>query len=266
MSDPVPLAGRKRVWDAPWVLKAMLVAQCTLAGLVVVADVPASFRGMFPAGGPTAPAIDQPVRPGDQTRRFDPRRAPLDLPQNPYLSPDQQVPPQLDFSLIETGESAGSILLNGMIAGGDAARLSRWMDALTREPTGVLLNSPGGEVGEALEIGRMLRAGNLPVAVSANAFCFSACPYILAGGSERTVSRRATVGVHQHYFGENTYLPAFLLVSDIQSGQAQVMTYLNEMGIDPLLMAKALMTPPDDIYVLVPEELEAFRLATIVTD
>ena len=55
-------------------------------------------------------------------------------------------------------------------------------------------------------------------------------------------------------------------MSDIQSGQAQVMTYLNEMGIDPLLMAKALMTPPDDIYVLVPEELEAFRLATIVTD
>lgn len=256
----------RRMWDAATVLKAMLVAQCALAALVVIGDVPGSLRELFPAKGPIAPAIDQPVRPGDQTRQFDPARAPLDLPENPFLAPDQRMPPKLTFSQLESGQDAGMVLLNGMISDGDAAHFARWMDAQAAEATGVVLNSPGGDVQEALQIGRILRDTGLPVTVPENAICLSACPYILAGGLERVVSRRATVGVHQHYFGENTYLPAFLMVSDIQSGQAEVMTYLNEMGIDPLLMAKALVTPPDDIYVLIPDELESFKLATSLVD
>ncbi|HLQ19809.1 MAG TPA: hypothetical protein VK146_12605 [Tabrizicola sp.] len=244
----------------------MLIAQCGLAGLVVAGDFPSSFLDGLPGTGPSVPAIDQPVQPGDQMRRFDPERVPLDLPDNPYLSPDQKIPSQLEFSLIQPDGGAGQVLLNGTIAGGDASRLSRWLTSSAGDTAGFVLNSPGGDVSEALEIGRMLRASELPVTVPANAICFSACPYILAGGLERKVSRQASVGVHQHYFGENTYLPAFLLVSDIQSGQAQVMTYLDEMGIDPLLMAKALMTPPDDIYILVPEELESFKLATSLRD
>lgn len=262
MSDLDAPRERQRSWDAPKVLKAMLVAQCALAALVVAGDLPGSIQGMLPAMTPTAPAIDQPVRPGDQTRQFDPDRAPLDLPENPYLPADQRMPPQLVFSKVETGENAGKVLINGKIADGDADHFARWLEGLTPEPTGFLLNSPGGEVQEALEIGRKLRETGLSVTVPTNAICLSACPYMLAGGEERIVSRSATVGVHQHYFGENTYLPAFLMVSDIQSGQAQVMTYLSEMGIDPLLMAKALVTPPGDIYVLVPDELEKFRLAT----
>lgn len=259
-------ATHKGVWDASKVLKSMLIAQCGLAGLVVLGDFPASFLGGLSATDPSVPAFDRPVQPGDQMRRFNPERVPVDLPANPYFLPDQPVPSQLEFSLIASGEGRGRALLNGTIADGDAARLSRWMTSSASDATGFVLNSPGGEVGEALEIGRMLRATELPVGVPANAICFSACPYILAGGLEREVSRKASVGVHQHYFGENTYLPAFLLVSDIQAGQAQVMTYLDEMGIDPLLMAKALITPPDDIYVLVPEELEAFKLSTSLTD
>jgi hypothetical protein len=102
--------------------------------------------------------------------------------------------------------------------------------------------------------------------VFAGASCFSACPYILAGGTEREVSVNASVGVHQHYYGKNAYLPAFLAVSDVQAGQAEVMAHLNDMGIDPMLMAKALMTPPDDIYILMPQELTDFRLATTLMD
>ena len=36
------------------------------------------------------------------------------------------------------------------------------------------------------------------------------------------------------------------------------MTYLDEMGIDPLVMTHALSTPPDQIYVLLPKELERY--------
>jgi hypothetical protein len=80
------------------------------------------------------------------------------------------------------------------------------------------------------------------------------------------VSAEAYVGVHQHYFGENTALPAFLAVEDIQRGQGEVMSYLIEMGVDPALMQHALVTPPEAIYVFVVEELADYSLATEVMD
>ena len=68
--------------------------------------------------------------------------------------------------------------------------------------------------------------------------------------------------MHQHYFGENIVQPAFLAVEDIQRGQGLVMAYLAEMGIGLGLMEHALMTPPDEIYILLREELEAYALVT----
>ena len=68
------------------------------------------------------------------------------------------------------------------------------------------------------------------------------------------------VGVHQHYFDQNVALPAIFAVEDIQRGQAEVMVYLIEMGIDPALMRHALATPPDEIYLLLPEELERYGI------
>ena len=61
--------------------------------------------------------------------------------------------------------------------------------------------------------------------------------------------------MHQHYFGESTILPAFAAVEDIQRGQGLLMRYPDQMGIDPLIMQHALITSPDEIYVLMPEEL-----------
>lgn len=266
MTGPDGRRDRRRWWTATLALKGMLMVQLGLAALVVAGDLPASLSDLLPAPGPAVPPIDQPVRPGDQIRRFDPERTPVDLPENPYLSPGQDLPRELQFGQIASGQDEVMVLLNGMIAPGDADRFSRWINALTTEPSGFLLNSPGGSVTDALQIGRKLRDKGLSVTVPKNAICLSACPYVLAGGVDRIVSRTSTVGVHQHYFGENTYLPAFLLVSDIQSGQAEVMTYLSDMGIDPLLMAKALETPPDDIYILVEGEMTGFRLATSLTD
>ncbi|MAB16290.1 MAG: hypothetical protein CMN07_03825, partial [Roseobacter sp.] len=86
----------------------------------------------------------------------------------------------------------------------------------------------------------------------------SACPYLLAAGTSRTIPEDASVGVHQHFFGENTLLPTFLAVEDIQRGQGEVMEYLDQMGIDPLVMRHALATPSDEIYLLLPEELESY--------
>jgi hypothetical protein len=44
------------------------------------------------------------------------------------------------------------------------------------------------------------------------------------------------------------------------------MAHLIEMGVDPGVMVHGLTTPPEDIYVLVEEELVESRLATEVVE
>jgi len=118
--------------------------------------------------------------------------------------------------------------------------------------------SPGGSVTDALILGRTLRGLGVTTRMLAGEICYSACPYLLAGGQTREIDEDASIGVHQHSFGQSTILPAFLAVEDIQRGQADVMLYLDDMGIDPLVMSLAMATPADEIYILLPEELEKF--------
>lgn len=224
------------------VMIGVLVFQLMLGALLFIGDLQNGFS--LPRFGPSAPSLSDPVRPGDQTRRF---------------SPDQAVPGSrepLPERLILTSVSGGdAVLLEGAIAEGDAQRIVKQIEELPETPTRVILNSPGGSVGDALELGRALRLAGLNTEMREDDICYSACPYVLAAGVERTVPTGAFVGVHQHYFGENTLLPAFVAVEDIQRGQGAVMRYLDQMGIDPLVMQHALVTPPDEIYVLLPEEL-----------
>jgi hypothetical protein len=258
-------AAWRRPWNAARMLRVLLGTQCALALLVVAGDLPDAVLGALPKMEPAAPATEIPVSPGDQTRRFEPRRLPVDRPESPGFPLDQSVAPRLTFEEMTVGSRRG-LLLSGAIEAGDARRFAAHLAATVPPPEVIALHSPGGLVDEALQIGRAIRDSGLPVAVTEGASCFSACPYILAGGVEREVSRAARVGVHQHYFGESSFLPAFLAVSDVQAGQAEVMTYLDDMGIDPMLMQKALITPPEDIYILLPEELTGYRLATVLAD
>ena len=231
------------------VLMGVLVFQMALGGLLFLGDMQAGFR--LPSFGPKAPSLTEPIRPGDQTRRFRQDRAPA--PGQPM--PTTPLPERLTLTPVEAGQTA---LLEGAIVAGDAERIAKQLDALTPRPARVLLNSPGGSVRDALELGRHIRAEGFETAMREGDICYSACPYLLAAGTARDIPETASVGVHQHYFGESTILPAFAAVEDIQRGQGEVMRYLDQMGIDPLVMQHALVTPPDQIYVLLPEELRAY--------
>ena len=231
------------------VLMGVLIFQLALAVLLFWGDLGAGLR--LPSIGPRAPELTEPIRPGDQTRRYRPDRAPN--PGQPM--PDTALPNRLVLTPVEGGRAA---LLEGTIAPGDAERIAKQIEEQPRAPERLYLNSPGGSVQDALELGRRLREQGIDTALRENDVCYSACPYLLAGGAAREVPESGSVGVHQHYFGENIILPAFTAVEDIQRGQGEVMRYLAEMGIDPLVMQHALVTPPDEIYVLLPEELRRY--------
>ncbi|MFG6568977.1 hypothetical protein [Sulfitobacter sp. 1A13679] len=236
-----PIVGR--------VLIGVLIFQLGLAVLLFWGDLGEGLR--LPGFGPRAPELTEPIRPGDQTRRFRPERAPT--PGQPM--PETALPDRLVLTPVSGGRAA---LLEGAIEAGDAERIVKQLSELTPTPEEIYLNSPGGSVRDALELGRFLRREGLDTALREGDICYSACPYLLAAGAARTVPESASVGVHQHYFGESTILPAFVAVEDIQRGQGEVMRYLDDMGIDPMVMQHALVTPPDEIYVLLPEELRRY--------
>ncbi|MEO1555598.1 MAG: hypothetical protein AAFS01_04145 [Pseudomonadota bacterium] len=230
------------------VLMGILIFQLGLGGLLVLGDM----QGLrLPQFGPNAPRLTEPVRPGDQRRTFRPDR------DRPVVQPARD-PGQLPNRLVLSAIADGTYRLEGAIGDGDAARLIDLIDAADPVPDTLVLQSPGGSVADALALGRHIRGNGIATQILAGEFCYSACPYMLAAGASRDIDPDAFVGVHQHYFGEKTFLPAAFAVEDIQRGQGEVMTYLDEMGIDPLLMQHALSTPPDEIYVLLPEELERY--------
>lgn len=246
-------------------LRAMLGLQIGLAVGLLSQDFQKVIP-QLPMFQPVAPALDQPIAPGDQTRRFAPARLPF-LPgrRNPGIDTSGQ-PSRLFLEVLEDGR----LRMSGSIAEGDAGRFDEWLAEQAAQdvplPEQVVLHSSGGSVGQALAIGRALRMAGMNSGVASGDFCLSACPYMLMGGVERVVSRDAKVGVHQHYYGETSYLPAFLAVEDIQRSQAGVLLYLDEMGVDPLMMAAAMATPPQDIYVMVAEELTDWAVATEVVE
>ncbi|WP_037260242.1 hypothetical protein [Roseivivax halodurans] len=234
------------------VLKGVLAFQVGIGALLVIGDMDIGQGGLsMPGFGPSAPELTEPVRPGDQRRTFDPSRS------RPATEPARD-PGDLPGRLTLTQVEGARWRLEGGIAEGDADRIIARLAEVQPAPETLVLQSPGGAVQEALRLGRHLRREGIGTEMLAGEYCFSACPYLLAGGASRTVDAEASVGVHQHYFGENTLFPARFAVEDIQRGQAEVMTYLEDMGIDPLVMTHALATPPDEIYVLLPEELERY--------
>ncbi|MDF2235062.1 hypothetical protein P2H44_21080 [Albimonas sp. CAU 1670] len=270
-APPREAAGPPRPWtdrlpSARTVLRLCLLGQALVAGAVLLETGWGVIETAGREGIETAPVPA--VSPGDQRRPFSPGQVPTRMgPEQPDEGPvrlPQTLPRRLTFSMHPTEEFGEVMLVAGAIDEGAAARLRFYLEDLPRPPDAVALHSPGGSVDEALKIGRRLRELDLDTLALPDAACLSACPYILAGGVERTVSRTAWVGLHQHYYDENTLLPAFLAVEKIQEGQGKVMEYLAEMGVDPLLMTHALRTPPEDMYLLVEEELTRYRLATVM--
>ncbi|WGW03430.1 COG3904 family protein [Tropicibacter oceani] len=234
-------------------LSAVLIFQLGIGAFLVLSDMQAGAFSL-PRLSPDAPRLSEPIRPGDQTRRFAPDR------DRPAVRPARD-PGQLPDRLTLTQEG-GAWRLEGAIAPDDAPRIITQLSNADPAIETLILQSPGGSVRDALEIGRHLRASDIATQVLPGEYCYSACPYLLAGGPTRTIAPAASIGVHQHSFGENTLLPAFMAVSDIQRGQAEVMEYLDEMGIDTRVMRHALATPADEIYVLIPEELERYGFVT----
>ena len=231
-------------------LRWLLGGQVVLALCLVLTDAISVLPSIF-QGSSNAPELNRPIQPGDQTRRYQ--------PSNPS-QPGTGIDPNMPSQLVLTTEGDGAVLLSGAISPGDGDRIIA--DLRRMRPASVALNSPGGSVSDALDIGRTLRDLNVTTLIGDDGVCFSACPYVFVGGTARRVENGGRFGVHQHSFGDSSILPAFLATQDIQAGQARALDHFDTMGIDLRIMGPALATPANEIYILSEQELSAWNVVT----
>jgi hypothetical protein len=156
----------------------------------------------------------------------------------------------------------GILSAEGSIEPGAAGRFASEIEARGEYVKTVLLNSPGGSVGDALAISKLIREKKLGTKVASGALCASSCPIVMAGGVSREAEKGAVIGVHQIFNGSKEKLSPEQAMSDAQRTTADVSRHLEEMGIKSGLWLHALETPPDRLYYLTSEEMTAFALTT----
>lgn len=181
-------------------------------------------------------------------------------------------PDALDAPLAIALETGGDLKLTGTIDPGAAIRFRTEIEQRGEYVKTVVLDSPGGSVMDALEIGALIQEKGLATKVAAGHLCASSCPIIFASGAERIASADSAIGVHQIYaasLGEtarDAIVVAGVAMADAQSTTAAITRHLTKSGVDPALWLHALDTPPDRLYYFSGEEMLSLKLVTQFID
>jgi hypothetical protein len=133
----------------------------------------------------------------------------------------------------------------------------------TRKPFYVELNTGGGDMNTAIEIGKILRKNN---AVAVLRFsetdgpdkCYSACVFILAGAPFRSVS--GLVGIHRPYMANDKTTSPDEQKLIQQKTEIWAKSYLNEMNIPQVLYDDLMRVPPEKNRILTELELSKYGL------
>lgn len=176
----------------------------------------------------------------------------------------------MDVQLLQTGLPS-VFALSGDIKRGDAGRIiaqieqviSATPDAAAkaglydwRQRFWIRLDSPGGDLSEAMTLGRYLRKNYALVTLDGP--CVSACVFLLAGAVERVQLDAAAnmIGVHRPYV-ENTASDAEI-VRIFDGLHDRIAAYLREMRVSTVLADMMFATPPEDMSFLSTTDLKRF--------
>lgn len=129
----------------------------------------------------------------------------------------------------------------------------------------VTFDSPGGSPYKAMDLGRLIRRYGLATVQIRSTECASACALAFMGGSTRA-AMAGSIGVHRSSFSDTSAMPVDDAVSSVQLLTADIIAYMNEMGVDPSLLQLALQYGSDDIRYLSSSEMQRYRVVTVDRD
>lgn len=117
----------------------------------------------------------------------------------------------------------------------------------------VWLNSLGGDVNAAIEAGYLFRGYGVHVVIPQNATCESACVYMLAGATARSV--RGKVGIHRPYYPTSDIKSVNKQKEQYVSMGKKIRKFFADVNIPVSLFDEMVMIPPRTIKYLSKEDL-----------
>ncbi len=160
-----------------------------------------------------------------------------------------------------------ALALRGRIVVGDSQKLAARMtqietmdnQSIKMRVGMVKLDSLGGDVAEAMKIGKMLRTRQVTTFVTADSECASSCVLVLAGGVQRIVF--GPVAIHSFYspdlLGSGDFTRSSRRYDEVARS---IEDYLREMRVSRSLLDAMMQVPHDTVKQLSLEELSSFGL------
>lgn len=176
----------------------------------------------------------------------------------------------LEYTTQPLGSCQYTLILKGRIEPNDAAVFLKVLTDVDTENNSrscklskIKLSSPGGDVDEAMKIGRIIRVRELLTEVGLGDQCLSSCVLILGAGVVRSVFE-ARIGIHRPYF---VSLGKGLSTAEIQNLRKQMISrmkvYADEMDLSERLIDEMMSIPPEQIKILSESELVQYRLSGV---
>ncbi len=143
----------------------------------------------------------------------------------------------------------------------------------------VLLESPGGTVVGAMQLGMVFRKIGAAVIVAeavgdaqtqqirvAPGLCMSACVYAFFGGKKRVIPTVSKLGIHRMVINESVHDPSGGTTRQQVFGTDDIVStlagYTKFMGIDPGVITFAETVAPESIHIVTPQQISRWRLGS----
>lgn len=156
------------------------------------------------------------------------------------------------------------IIIQGPITKGDGRKFYELAERYSR--ASVALDSPGGNVMEALSIGSEIRLRGFTTFVAGGKMqCYSACALIWIAGVRRYMMPDARIGVHAAYEMVNSE-DGTDKARESGVGNAQIGAYLNELGLSAKAIGFFTVSAPDSFEFITPEVAQVLDIDVFVQD
>lgn len=183
---------------------------------------------------------------------------------------DRYFSPSMTSSVADVdlgGRRVQAVVLHGKIGAASASWFRERLDeAKLKAGDAVIISSLGGDVGQSIIMGEVIRARGLVTAVGTAdasgrvtpASCASACVFVFAGGKTRFGVEGSRLGVHRFTSRTASADP----LADAQRITGAILGYLTRMGISSSAFVEAMSQTSDIRWLSTPEAVSM----NLVTD
>ncbi|QGX39956.1 DUF4339 domain-containing protein [Permianibacter aggregans] len=149
----------------------------------------------------------------------------------------------------QLGSEQQRLIYEGPITAGSPEAIEELLERHPEIKT-IELNSPGGFLGPAYRIGKILQQHGVQTAIVRDE-CASACTLALLSVKQRLLIDEGSIGFHQPDDAVDTHLGKLTIGEDIKAMQE----WLRKHGVSDVFAERAMRTPPTKMFFAEPLEL-----------